>query len=196
MLKFTVPATSPFRHAIRTASLVDTFRVRLLSMAQQTQAAATSNAKRPEFAVRLWNINPSYRSRRYVPSSRPVRHRRPVGRCARPRTGLPVLHRFPPCMHAIATTTAESRGAYFALFPRWCFPEILAGRLPHCVFRGLLSVHSRYGLHARQVTYMTLYIESFSRFVASTTAPIATGWSASCRAGFAPAETTAHKILH
>ncbi|MBP0624975.1 hypothetical protein J8I82_34560 [Cupriavidus sp. LEh25] len=35
MLKFTVPATSPFRHAITTASLVDTFRLRLLPMAQQ-----------------------------------------------------------------------------------------------------------------------------------------------------------------
>jgi hypothetical protein len=32
------------------------------------------------------------------------------------------------------------------------FPEFLAGRLLHCVFRGLLSVHSRYGLHAREVT--------------------------------------------
>jgi hypothetical protein len=31
------------------------------------------------------------------------------------------------------------------------FPEKMAGRLPHHVFRGLLSVHSRYGLHARQV---------------------------------------------
>lgn len=32
------------------------------------------------------------------------------------------------------------------------FSENLAGRLPHRVFRGLLSVHSRYGLHTRQVT--------------------------------------------
>ncbi len=40
------------------------------------------------------------------------------------------------------------------------FPEIQAGRLPHCPFRGLpttkslvgpLSVHSRYGLHTRRV---------------------------------------------
>lgn len=77
------------------------------------------------------------------------------------------------------------------------FPEISAGRLPHRVFRGLLSVHSRYGLHTRQVTYMTLYIGGFNRFVASTAAPIASGWSESCRAGFAPAEKpclcTAHK---
>ena len=36
--------------------------------------------------------------------------------------------------------------------------------------------------------YRTLYTRGFSRFVTSTTAPIATGWSESCRAGFAPAE--------
>ena len=44
---------------------------------------------------------------------------------------------------------------------------------------------------------MTLSIEGFNRFVTSTVAPIATGWSESCRAGFAPAERpclcTAHK---
>ncbi len=31
------------------------------------------------------------------------------------------------------------------------FPESQAGRLPHRAFRGLLNVHSRSGLHARQV---------------------------------------------
>jgi hypothetical protein len=45
---------------------------------------------------------------------------------------------------------------------------------------------------------MTLYTGGFSRFVASTAAPIATGWSESCRAGFAPAGKpwlgTAHTI--
>ncbi|MGH8489975.1 MAG: hypothetical protein ACREXS_14185, partial [Gammaproteobacteria bacterium] len=44
---------------------------------------------------------------------------------------------------------------------------------------------------------VTLYTEGFSRFVTSATAPIATGWSESCRAGFAPAERpclgTAHE---
>ena len=78
------------------------------------------------------------------------------------------------------------------------FPEIMAGRLPHHVFRGLLSVHSRYGLHTHQVTFMTLYTGGFSRFVTFTTAPIATGWNESCRAGFAPAGKpclcTAHMI--
>jgi len=31
------------------------------------------------------------------------------------------------------------------------FPKIQLGRLPHCLFRGLLSVHSHYGLHTRRV---------------------------------------------
>jgi hypothetical protein len=31
------------------------------------------------------------------------------------------------------------------------FPVVSAGRLPHHLFRGLLNVHSRYGLHDRQV---------------------------------------------
>ena len=57
------------------------------------------------------------------------------------------------------------------------FPVNLWVRLPHCVFPGLLSVYSHYGLHTRQVTDMTLYTGGFSRFVTSTTAPIATGWS-------------------
>lgn len=43
----------------------------------------------------------------------------------------------------------------------------------------------------------SLYIEGFGSFVASTAAPIATGWSDSCRAGISPAENarlfTAHK---
>jgi hypothetical protein len=54
------------------------------------------------------------------------------------------------------------------------------------MFRGLLGVHSRYGLPARGVASATLSIESFGSFVASTPAPIATGWSESCRVGVDP----------
>ncbi len=57
------------------------------------------------------------------------------------------------------------------------FPVFTAGRLPHRAFRGLLSVHSRYGLPARGVAKATLSIEGSGGFVASTAAPIATGWS-------------------
>ena len=57
------------------------------------------------------------------------------------------------------------------------FPETGAGRLLHHCFRGLLSVHSRYGLHARRVALATLCTRGFSSLVASTAALIATGWS-------------------
>src|SRR5207237_7360398 len=57
------------------------------------------------------------------------------------------------------------------------FPRFAAGQLLHHPFRGLHSVHDYYGLQTRQVAYATLYTRGFSSFVASTTAPIATGWS-------------------
>jgi hypothetical protein len=70
------------------------------------------------------------------------------------------------------------------------------GRPPHYPFRGLLSVHSRYGLHARQITYVTLYIGGPNCFVASTAAPIATGWNDSCRMGISPIEETRLSTAH
>jgi hypothetical protein len=54
---------------------------------------------------------------------------------------------------------------------------ITAIGLLHYAFRGLLSVHSRYGLHTRQVAFATLCTRGFSSLVASTAALIATGWS-------------------
>ena len=78
------------------------------------------------------------------------------------------------------------------------FPIPLLGRLPHYPFRGLLGVHSRYGLPARGTAHAVLCIEGFGSFVTSTTAPIATGWNDSCRVGFAPTEDrhlcTAHNV--
>jgi hypothetical protein len=61
-------------------------------------------------------------------------------------------------------------------------PKGLSGRPAHCPFRGLLSVHSRYGLHTRAATNSCMLIEGFSHFVTSMTAPIASGWSG-CRVG-------------
>jgi hypothetical protein len=55
-------------------------------------------------------------------------------------------------------------------------------------FEACSAFTARYGLHTRQVTKMTLYTEGFDCFVTSTAAPIATGWSDSCRAGLSPAE--------
>jgi hypothetical protein len=50
----------------------------------------------------------------------------------------------------------------------------------------LLGVHSRYGLHTRAVTvFRDSFTEGFNRFVTSTVAPVASGWS-SCRVGLSP----------
>ena len=56
-------------------------------------------------------------------------------------------------------------------------------------FRGPLRPQvTRYGLHARQVTYVTLYTGGSDGFVSFTAAPIASGWSEpSSRAGLSPA---------
>src|SRR5262245_42596533 len=65
-------------------------------------------------------------------------------------------------------------------------PKGLPGRPAHCPFRGLLGVHSRYGLHTRAVTVSRdTLTEGFSHFVTSIAAPVASGWSV-CRVGVAP----------
>ena len=48
------------------------------------------------------------------------------------------------------------------------------------------NIRCRCSLRARQITYVILYTEGFGRFVSSTTARIATGWSESCRVGSNP----------
>ena len=57
------------------------------------------------------------------------------------------------------------------------FPILVQGRRPHWTFRGLLNVHSRYGLSARRVAKRPVCLEGSDGFVTSTAAPIATGWS-------------------
>src|SRR5580693_2217234 len=118
--------------------------------------------------------------------------------------GLPCCARF-PCVHAVATTPAQRRGTASLTSPQSCQPSPIwqSGRPVHCPFRGLLGVHSRYGLHTRAVTvYRDTLSEGFSHFVTSMTAPVASGWSG-CRVGFAPTEKrrllTAHArtgLLH
>jgi hypothetical protein len=43
---------------------------------------------------------------------------------------------------------------------------------------------------------MTFYTEGFGRFVTSTTAPIATGWSDNRRVGISPTERTRFFTAH
>src|SRR5205807_8668699 len=67
--------------------------------------------------------------------------------------GLPCCVRF-PCVHAVTTTPAQRLGVLLRSFtqPYQPSPKGLSGRPAHCPFRGLLGVHSRYGLHTRAVT--------------------------------------------
>jgi len=75
------------------------------------------------------------------------------------RIGLPVLREVSIYVHAVAITPAEPPDQITLTQwpgPGWqpaaaAFPVPLAGRLPRRAFRGLHSVHSRYGLHVRQV---------------------------------------------
>src|SRR5271170_6794121 len=75
-----------------------------------------------------------------------------------------------------------------SLLPQSCQPSPIwqSGRPVHRHFRGLLGVHSRYGLHTRAVTvYRDTLTVGFSHFVTSMTAPVASGWSG-CRVGLTP----------
>ncbi len=101
--------------------------------------------------------------------------------------GFPCCVRF-PCVHAVATTPAQRLGVLVSLVTQPCQPSPiwLSGRPAHCPFRGLLGVHSRYGLHTRAVTvYRDQLSEGFSHFVSSIAAPVASGWSG-CRVGLSP----------
>ena len=63
-------------------------------------------------------------------------------------------------------------------------------RAGSCVnrFEACSAFTARYGPHARQVTYVTLYTRGSDGFVSSAAAPIASGWSEpSSRAGLTPA---------
>ena len=113
--------------------------------------------------------------------------------------GLPCCARF-PCVHAVATTPAQRLGTASLTSPQSCQPSPIwqSGRPVHRHFRGLLGVHSRYGLHTCAVTvYRDTLTEGFSHFVTSMTAPVASGWSG-CRVGLAPTGkrrlSTAHAI--
>jgi hypothetical protein len=62
-----------------------------------------------------------------------------------PVTDLPRLPE-PPFRRAVPTTPAERAGARVDCFPTSvAFPKRQEGQHPHCHFRGLLRLHSRYG---------------------------------------------------
>lgn len=82
-------------------------------------------------------------------------------------------------MHAIATTPAEPLGARFALFPKRWQPSPFVRRVGFRIdiFEACSAfTHVTACMFAKSL-FRTLCIEGFSRFVASTTASTATGWS-------------------
>ena len=73
---------------------------------------------------------------------------------------LPLLPRL-PCPHAVLITPVESircyrRSSRFVA----AFPEFVAGRLPLHYFRGLLKLHSRYGLRTCSLAFRELSHEA------------------------------------
>ena len=100
-----------------------------------------------------------------------------------------MLRRFSLCIHAIATTPAESLGALRSLPQRRRpSPKLRRVGFRIALFEACLAFTTRYGLYTCQVTIMTFYTRGFDCFVSSTATPIATGWSDSCRVGIAPTE--------
>src|ERR1035437_2327947 len=79
---------------------------------------------------------------RFPPWPPPVATLRPL---PSPLTGLPRLPE-PPFRRAVPTTPADQTGARVDCFPAHAaFPKWQKGRHPHCHFRGLLRLHTRYG---------------------------------------------------
>ena len=91
-------------------------------------------------------------------------------------------------MRAAANTPVDPLGALLALFPSDdSLPRFNVRVGFHITLFGACSTFTtRCSPHARRVTKVTLYTRGFSRFVTSTTAPIATGRSESCRVGLSP----------
>jgi len=80
------------------------------------------------------------------------------------------------------------------------FPVSVAGRLPRCVFRGLLSVHSRYGLFVRGTAKRSPFHRRLRRFCyLHRRSDCYRRKRQSCRAGFEPTENqhlfTAHTLM-
>ena len=109
-----------------------------------------------------------------------------------------MLRQVSVCMHAVATTPAESLAGSSLVITSsdGSLPSV-----PKVGFR--ISIFEACSAFTRVTAYMlarspkaTVTIGGFGCFVTSTAAPTATGWSDSCQAGLAPAEdlrlSTAH----
>ena len=106
----------------------------------------------------------------------------PAGMAASLTARPPVLRTLSLCTCCRHYPGTATRGIPSLTSPQSCQPSLisLSGRPMHRLFRGLLGVHSHYGLHTRAVTvYRDTLSEGFSHFVTSIAAPVASGWSVS-----------------
>jgi len=92
-------------------------------------------------------------------------------------------------MHAIANTPAKLLGADIARFPSSTSLPQIRGWVGFRItlFEPCSAFTHVMACILAKSPEVTLYTEGFSRLVACSAPSIATGWSDSCRAGFAPA---------
>jgi hypothetical protein len=111
-------------------------------------------------------------------AARPIPRGCPVGSRTH-HLGFPVLRPSSLCRHAVAITPVAGQGRAVALSPssRRPSPPICWVGCHEASFEACSAFTARYGLSARGVAKTTLSIEGFGKFVASLTAPIATGRS-------------------
>src|SRR5450432_237221 len=76
-----------------------------------------------------------------------------------------------PDRYTMVIVLARSRAGFFPI--RSAFPSHLMGRLPHCRFRGLLELHTHYGLPGCSPTYSGLFHEVSASLVTQTRRSIA-----------------------
>ena len=131
--------------------------------------------------------------------SGPTLSSRVVGwRVPRHRQGFPCCAHPPlPCVPPPLPRRNRSVLASLTSRPLAAFPVIQAGRLPHYPFRGLRGVHDIAALMVAEPPGRPFVIGVLQPMsLPPSSAPTATGWNDSCRAGFAPAEewrlVTAH----
>ena len=119
---------------------------------------------------------------------------------ATPPPGFPVLRPFPSSMRAVANTPAEPVGASVARFPTaGSLPRVAGGSASASQVsrpaRRSLTLRPAWSLSHPRRPLVIGVLQAMS--LPPSSAPTATGWSDSCRAGFAPAEErrlfTAHR---
>ena len=125
----------------RTAPVIDGV-VRLIANHLHLAIFESTPEVRALCSAGITRLQRSYDPVRPPPEPPPVATLRPL---PSPMTGLPRLLAS-PSRRAVPTTPADQTGARVDCFPaRAAFPKWQEGRHPHCHFRGLLRLHSRYG---------------------------------------------------